>query len=194
MKRLLALVYVVLLVACSDSSQVSLSRDATIIAFGDSLTVSLGAKNTTYPQHLAQLTSLEVIASGVSGEQTQGGLARLEAVLEANPADALVLLEGGNDFLRNQPMSAVKANLGAMIALAQHRGLQVILVAVPQKSLFLSDAPIYQELAEQYRVVLVADTLSELLADNEFKSDKIHLNDQGYIRLAEAIAQKIVVR
>ncbi|MFY8274782.1 GDSL-type esterase/lipase family protein [Pseudoalteromonas sp. SSDWG2] len=192
--RLFSIICFIFLTACSDDSGlVSVSSDATVLAFGDSLTVSVGAKRTTYPKQLANLTGLTVIASGVSGEQTQQGLARLPAALDAHQPDVLVLLEGGNDFLRNQRPARVKANLAAMIELAQAQGIAVILVAVPQKSLFLSDAPLYQELAQQYGIPVVANTPSELLADNDYKSDQIHLNDQGYQRLAESIAEHIRV-
>ncbi|QFU06703.1 Arylesterase precursor (plasmid) [Pseudoalteromonas sp. THAF3] len=193
MMRLIGLVLLIFITGCSQSDKVTLHAGDSILAFGDSLTVSVGAKSSTYPQQLAQLTGLEVIASGVSGEQTAQGLERFKRALDTHQVQAVVLLEGGNDFLRNQDSGQTKANLGAMITHAQSKGIAVILVAVPTKSLFLSDAPLYQQLSEQYQVVLVADILSELLGDNRFKSDAIHLNDQGYRRLALAIADVIEV-
>ena len=193
MKRIIIFIALLFLGSCSDSSGITASSGAKVIAFGDSLTVSLGAKQGTYPERLANITGLQVIASGVSGEQTHEGLRRLPSVLAEHDADILVLLEGGNDFLRNQREEAVKGNLAAMIELAQQHGMQVVLVAVPQKSLFLSDAPLYEELAQQYDVTLVANVLSDLLGDNDYKSDQIHLNDKGYERLAQAVAEVIAV-
>ncbi|MBS3797683.1 MULTISPECIES: GDSL-type esterase/lipase family protein [unclassified Pseudoalteromonas] len=193
MKLWLVPILVFILSACSEPAHIELNRDAKVLAFGDSLTVSVGAKHSSYPKELAQLTGLEVIASGVSGEQTHQGLARLRETLTEHQPGVLVLLEGGNDFLRNKQSHSVKSNLAAMIELAHGQGVEVILVAVPQKSLFLSDAPLYQELAEQYQVALVADTLSDLLGDSQYKSDQIHLNDKGYRLLAEAVAEQIKV-
>ncbi|WP_105264614.1 GDSL-type esterase/lipase family protein [Pseudoalteromonas sp. T1lg76] len=193
MKPWLVPLFLLLLSACSEPARLELNSDAKVLAFGDSLTVSVGARHSSYPEQLAQLTGLEVIASGVSGEQTHQGLARLGDTLATHQPRVLVLLEGGNDFLRNKQPHSVKSNLAAMIELAHQQGIEVILVAVPQKSLFLSDAPLYQELAEQYQVALVAETLSDLLGDSQYKSDQIHLNDKGYKLLAEAIADKIKV-
>ncbi|WP_199774865.1 GDSL-type esterase/lipase family protein [Pseudoalteromonas sp. T1lg48] len=193
MTRWLAPLLILFLSACSEPARIELNRDAKVLAFGDSLTVSVGAKHSSYPEQLAHLTGLEVIASGVSGEQTHQGLARLNDTLAKHQPGVLVLLEGGNDFLRNKQPHAVKNNLAAMIELAHRQGIEVILVAVPQKSLFLNDAPLYQELAEQYQVPLVANTLSDLLGNNQYKSDQVHLNDTGYRLLAEAVAEQIHV-
>lgn len=78
-----------------------------------------------------------------------------------------------------------------MIEQAQAKRIPVLLVAVPQKSLFLSPSPIYAELAKEYQLVLVEDALSGLLKSPSKKSDAIHLNDAGYLALAQAIYQAI---
>lgn len=98
MMRLIGLVLLIFITGCSQSDKVTLHAGDSILAFGDSLTVSVGAKSSTYPQQLAQLTGLEVIASGVSGEQTAQGLERFKRALDTHQVQAVVLLEGGNDF------------------------------------------------------------------------------------------------
>ena len=163
-----------------------------ILSFGDSLTQGVGAsRGKDYPNQLAQIVGRSVVNAGISGETTEGGKRRFAEVLEQNQPDVVVLLEGGNDFLRNVPRAQTKANLGAMIEMAQARDIKVLLVAVPAKSLMLSDALIYQELADQYHVPLLSDTISDLLGDRSVKSDTIHLNDTGYKKLAIAIAKKL---
>ena len=74
-----------------------------------------------------------------------------------------------------------------MIELAQVRSIAVVLIAVPQKSLFLSPATLYSELAETYDVMLLEEALTDLLKTRSMKSDTIHLNDAGYRALAETI-------
>ncbi|MCK8044657.1 arylesterase [Shewanella sp. 1CM18E] len=187
------LVLLLLVTACSKPTIPPLSDNARILAFGDSLTYGVGAsKGQDYPSQLAKLSGFEVINAGVSGETTTQGAARLEALLNAHSPELLILLEGGNDFLRNHSVQATKANLASMIEMAQSYQVPVVLVAVPQKSLFLSPSPIYAELADQYELVLVEDTLSNLLKTSAMKSDTIHLNDQGYLALANAILQAVI--
>ncbi|MCL1056841.1 GDSL-type esterase/lipase family protein [Shewanella gelidimarina] len=181
-----------LLQACQEPKVTALSNNATVIAFGDSLTAGVGAtKGMDYPSQLANISGLNVINAGVSGETTRQGAKRLPSVLAKHSAELLILLEGGNDFLRNQSKASTKANLAAMIEQAQLQGTTVLLVAVPQKSLFLSPSPIYAELAEEYRLVLIEDALSDLLSSSSQKSDAIHLNDSGYLALAKAIFERI---
>lgn len=179
--------------ACSDSDVLVVDRSATILALGDSLTVSKGHAGTTYPQYLENFTGLKVIAAGISGEQTPETLKRIAPLLSQHQPSAVIILIGGNDFLRNKPAAQVRSNIARMIETAQSQGVAVLLVAVPQKSLFLSDAALYSELGEQYNIPVVTDTLSDLLSDNQYKSDAIHLNDAGYRALAKSISEHIKV-
>ncbi len=184
----------IFLYACSESlSLTPLSQDDVILAFGDSLTVGVGASESySYPVVLAQLSGLEVIASGVSGEETAQGLLRLPQVLDDVQPTLVVLLEGGNDILRNRNKHQIKNNIASMIELMQARGIDVILVGVPEKKLFSDAAPFYAELADEYQLVLMEDVLSDLLRDNNYKSDAVHLNQKGYRVLAESIYALLV--
>lgn len=187
------LMLLLLVTACSKPTIPPLTDNARILAFGDSLTYGVGAsKGQDYPSQLANLSGFEVINAGVSGETTTQGAARLDKLLSLHSPDLLILLEGGNDFLRNQSVDATKANLASMIEMAQLHQVPVLLIAVPQKSLFLSPSPIYAELAKEYQLVLLEDTLSNLLKTSAMKSDMIHLNDQGYLALANAVFQVII--
>lgn len=184
----------VFLQACSDSiSLTPIPKDGVILAFGDSLTVGVGTSGAySYPAVLSQLSGRNVIGAGVSGEETAQGLIRLPKVMdEVNPG-LLILLEGGNDILRNKSLNNTKQNLAAMIELAHARDVQVVLIGVPEKKIFSSVAPLYEELAEQYGLVFADDLLSGLLRDNEYKSDAVHLNKQGYQVMAESIHQLLV--
>jgi lysophospholipase L1-like esterase len=180
--------------ACSDSSSLALiPEDGVIVAFGDSLTVGVGASDVhSYPVVLSNLTARRVISAGVSGEETTQGLTRLPVLLDEFKPNLLILLTGGNDILRNKNLQNTKQNLAAMIELSQARGVQVVLIGVPEKKLFSDVAPLYEELAKQYGLVFADDLLSGLLRDNEYKSDAVHLNQQGYRVMAESIHQLLV--
>ncbi len=92
------------------------STKATILAFGDSLTEGKGtAKQHSYPSVLAQLSGRKVVNAGISGELTEQGLARLEDVIAKTSPDLMILLQGGNDILRNRNLQQTKQNLTAMM-------------------------------------------------------------------------------
>jgi acyl-CoA thioesterase I len=75
-----------------------------IICFGDSLTEGVGAgSGEDYPAVLSRELGRPVINAGRRGDTTAGALERVsDAVLSKNPRLVVVLL-GGNDFLRRLP-------------------------------------------------------------------------------------------
>lgn len=178
--------------ACSKQKTLSpLLPSDVILAFGDSLTVGVGAKSSeSYPTVLQQITGLRVKSSGVSGETTHRGLARLETVLAQTQPQLVLLLEGGNDILKNKSPQETKNNLTDMVMLIRSFGAEVVLIGVPPKKLFASEcADFYQEISQELDVILNCDTVGNLLQDNSVKSDIVHFNATGYTRLAESIAQ-----
>ncbi|MFC3152311.1 arylesterase [Litoribrevibacter euphylliae] len=194
LKHSLLILCTVFLVACSDSGQLTpLSKHDVIVAFGDSLTEGVGTdKANAYPAVLEELTGQGVINAGISGEMTAQGLTRFEKTLEDYQASLVILLEGGNDILRNRSSTQTKQNLAKMIEIAHRNDIQVLLVGVPQKQLFSDTAPFYLELAEEYQVPLEAELVSDLLRSPQYKSDPIHLNAAGYRKLAEGLYQRLI--
>jgi acyl-CoA thioesterase-1 len=188
----------VFLTSCGKNKQLlSLPDDATILAFGDSLTVGVGvSKENSYPAKLSRLLQDKIpnhkmIRSGVSGEITQDGLVRLEKSLQTLQPDLIILLEGGNDILRNKSFETIKSNLASMIELAQTNNIPIILIGVPKKNIFTSVAPFYDELADEYNLIYDGEIISELIKDSSMKSDSVHFNQQGYQKLAERVYELI---
>lgn len=184
---------VFLLSACSGPSMQPLAPGEVILAFGDSLTEGVGAtREQSYPSRLAELSGHPVINAGVSGEVTAEGVERLAAVLDRHAPGLMILLLGGNDILRNGSQGEAKRNLVRMIEMARERDVQVLLVGVPEKSLFSSSAPLYEELAEEYGLPLMDGMVASLLKTPRFKSDQVHLNAAGYRAMAERIHERLV--
>ncbi|MFI9651242.1 arylesterase [Guyparkeria halopsychrophila] len=178
------------LAGCGEPALEPLPRDATILAFGDSLTEGVGApEGAAYPEQLARLTGWTVVNAGVAGETTAEGLRRLPEALKAHAPALMILLMGGNDVLRNHDLAVAKRNLGDMIEQAQASGVAVVLVGVPEKSLFSQSAPLYEQLAEEHGVVLVDDLVAGLLRRPGYKADAVHLNAEGYRAMAERLAE-----
>ncbi|MFO7582906.1 arylesterase [Guyparkeria sp.] len=190
--RPFALLVALLVTGCGGGSLEPLAPGDVILAFGDSLTEGVGASaDTSYPARLAALSGHTVVNAGVSGETTAEGLERLPAVLDETDPGLMILLLGGNDILRNGSPTEAKRNLSRMIEMALERGVQVLLVGVPEKSLFSRSAPFYQELAEQHGVVLMDGMVASLLKKPAYKSDQVHLNTAGYREMAGRIHARL---
>lgn len=180
-----------LFVACGASQPKlqPLAPDAVILALGDSLTYGVGATpDTSYPSDLERIISRKVINAGISGEETSETLLRLDSELaKANPALVIVCI-GGNDLIHKRPNDQIKENLSKIIQTIRQHHAQVILIAVPKFGLSFSAPEFYQELGEEFNIIVDDSTLPSLLKNPEYKSDYIHLNARGYQLLAETIA------
>jgi acyl-CoA thioesterase I len=190
---LIALLLALVLAGCEQPRLTPIPPDGTLLAFGDSLTQGVGADpDDSYPAVLARLSGRTVINAGVSGEVTAEGRARFGALIEQEQPDLVLLLEGGNDILRNLDPAQTQANLAAMIEQAQAQGIPVVLIGVPRKALFSDVAPLYRALAETYQLVFVEELIADLLRTPAYKADPIHFNREGYRALAEALHAVLV--
>ena len=126
--------------------------------------------------------------SGIPGEVSAAGLARLPDVLEATQPQLVVLRHGGNDFLRKLPDGEAAANVRAMVRLAREKGIPVVLLGVPKPGLAPAPAAFYAEIAQEFAVPYEGAILKTVLTDNALKSDWVHPNANGYARMAAAVA------
>ena len=190
MMRRAAWVALALLAACSGPPKLArLAPEAVVLAFGDSLTSGTGANpGESYPARLEALIGRTVVSSGVPGETSAEGLARLAGVIEESKPQLVILCEGGNDFLRKLDEAQAAENLRGMIRVAKAHGAQVVLIAVPKPGLLPSPAGFYASVAREFAVPHEESALRKILTDNALKSDLVHPNAAGYARLAEAVA------
>ncbi|MCW8994809.1 MAG: GDSL-type esterase/lipase family protein [Psychromonas sp.] len=169
-----------------------LNQQQPILAFGDSLTYGYGAdKAQSYPAVLSTLINRQVINEGVNGELSAAGLLRLEALLDKHNPQLLLLCHGANDILQQRDLNKMADNLSAMITLAQHKNIQVLLIAVPQVNQRLRPVKQYQEVAARKQVVIDKNLLADLLKQPALHSDIIHPNHLGYQKIAQTIALQL---
>jgi len=195
MKKLLCLLPLWLLImACSDVPRLQkLAQTDTILAFGDSLTFGYGAPTgSSYPAVLSELTGLTVINEGISGEISAKGLKRLAALLDRHQPQLLILCHGANDMLQKRDLGKMASNLEAMIALAQQRDIDILLLAVPTANLFLTPLQQYSEVSDKMQVPLNNDLIADILSQPALHSDIIHPNALGYQKIAEQIHQDLI--
>ncbi len=172
----------------------SLLPNDTILAFGDSLTYGHGANHhESYPALLTSLSGHKVINAGNNGETSDEGLQRLPKLLEKKSIKLMILCFGGNDILRRQSMEMLKKNLKTMIHMAKLKNIDVLLVAVPNISLFgLSPLDLYEEVAEEEEIPLLSGVLADILSQPSLKSDQIHPNALGYKQMTDKIYESLV--
>ncbi len=177
------------LIACSQPVKLRpLATDDIILAFGDSLTEGRGVnKVNSYPSMLQKMSGRTVINSGISGETTGEGLKRIKRELDKHQPRLMILMHGGNDILRDAPKETTKSNLISMVAEAQKRDIEVVLIAVPNKRVLSTTAPVYPEVAEQLGLSIDESSVSEIMKQPKLKSDIVHFNKEGYQLLAEKI-------
>lgn len=184
--------------ACSSPAGDPLPPGAVVLVLGDSISAGYRlAPEDAWPSRLAERTGWVVVNGGVSGDTTGAARARLPGLLDAH-RPALVIIElGGNDMLRRVPWSEARANLEGIIEEVRDAGARPVLMAIPQPSVVgavfqtLSDAPVYEELAEQLHVPLLDGVVAEVLSDPALKIDQLHPNAEGSRVLAEKALQAL---
>jgi len=115
---------------------VSANQPYTLLVYGDSLSAAYGISeeqgwvNLLRQKIQQQELPYRVVNGSVSGETSNGGLARLPAMLDSYQPDLVILELGGNDGLRGLPLPTLKANLLAMVELIKDSGAQVLLAGI----------------------------------------------------------------
>ncbi|MFH0793733.1 MAG: arylesterase [bacterium] len=162
-----------------------------IIAFGDSLTRGVGARDSeSYPAVLGRMLRVNIINQGVAGNTTEDALKRLDRdVLALDPKIVLVCL-GGNDLLEQKNDEEVFANLRQIVERIQAKGALVVLVGV--EGFLVGPGSDYgkdfRNLAKETGSVLIPDIMDGILTRPSLMWDKIHPNAAGYRKFAEKIA------
>lgn len=161
---------------------------------GDSLTAGVGASDPTHGlvTQLEQRLNVSIINKGVSGDTTKDALARLPDVLSEKP-DILIVLLGGNDYLKHVPEAETFANLRTIITKAQSEGALVILVAIRGGLLADHFAAQFKALAKETGSLHVADALDGIIGNPTLMSDEIHPNDRGYEKMVDRIAPQLEI-
>lgn len=186
------------------------AEPVTILALGDSLTQGYGlpAKDGFVPQMQAWLRDqgedVALINSGVSGDTTTGGFARIEWSLTPE-INGLIVALGGNDVLRGIAPDLSQRNLAGILDVANAAQLPVLLVGirVPKNyGLVYKRAfdAIYPHLAVAHNTLLSPDflaALSELSAEDPalalpyLQPDGLHPNAAGVALIVNRLGPQV---
>lgn len=186
------------------------SRGTYIIAFGDSLVYGVGsnanqndgASNGGFVSILSKKLGVPIINMGVSGNTTSDGLVRVDSIFgtdsgsnfnysnegqsSINPK-VVILLLGGNDFLRRIPKEQTFQNLANIIDKIQAKGAVVLLLGIRGGVLSDNYETSFADLAKKKGAAYVSDVMDGILFHQDLMFDGIHPNQKGY----EIIAKKI---
>ena len=185
---------IIFLVVMKNKSSVEedivLKENSVILAFGDSLTNGFGAGyEFSYPKYMERKIGLKVINAGIDGEFSYEGLSRLPELLEHKP-DLVILCHGGNDILNKLSSQELKQNLLAMVTLIKNSGSKVLLVGVPNFSLFSFEThDVYYEVADEMELLLEDEVLTKIELNHSLKSDYVHPNEKGYEMMADTFIE-----
>lgn len=164
------------------------SNGKDIIAFGDSLVVGVGASDPSqgFVSKLSKEVGRPIINLGVSGNTTRDGLERLSQLDKHNPKVVLLLL-GGNDYLRKIPEEETFSNLEKIIQDIHSRGAVVVLLGVRGGLLsdkFESD---FERISGKHQTAYVPNVLDGLITNQRYMADAVHPNDWGYQMIADKV-------
>lgn len=179
------------------------TAERTVVVLGDSLSAGYGIKvqegwvNLLAKRLTAEGYGYRVVNASVSGETTQGGLARLPRVLELNKPAVVIVELGGNDGLRGLQLAASRENLAKIIERARAAGAQVVLAGMmipPNYGQRYTEEfrGMFGALAEKYRIALVPFLLDKVALDaGLMQEDGIHPNAKGQPRILENLWPKL---
>ena len=174
-----------------------------LVVFGDSISAGYGVpQGRSYPDDLQRKFdeagyAWRIVNLGISGDTTQGGVARISTAVAARPA--LVLLElGGNDGLRGLPLAMTRANLDQMIATFQQSGAKVVVAGMTLPANYGPDyiqgfEKIFTDLAAKYKTPLIPFLFSDIITPDlrYFQPDHIHPTAEGAEILSNTVMKTI---
>jgi acyl-CoA thioesterase-1 len=180
------------------------AKPLTLLAFGDSLVHGYGLPaGSTFPEQLEAALAergyaVRVVNSGNSGETTAGGRARLDWVL-AEPADAAIVVLGGNDLLRGLDPAQTYDNLDAILTRFDAAGIPTLLAGMAAPRNLGADYvaefdAIYPRLAEAHdSVVFYPFFLDGVALDPALNQDDgLHPNAAGVRVIVERLLPDVI--
>ncbi|WP_425640992.1 arylesterase [Marinomonas gallaica] len=176
----------------------------TLLVFGDSLSA---AYNLRQQQGWVSLLSqqlksshpdIQVVNASVSGETTQGGLARFSKLLDTHNPSWVVIELGANDGLRGYPLNQVQQNLAKMIEQAQQANAEILLLGNRLPSNYgrtYTDQffNIYKDLSDQYDTQYVPFMLENVALNKALmQNDGLHPNAAGQPVVLDNVAPALL--
>ncbi|MYD98046.1 MAG: arylesterase [Gammaproteobacteria bacterium] len=183
--------------AADAGAEVPRQPPGVLLVLGDSLSAAYGIPEEQSWVNLLQErlgSAYRVENASVSGETTQGGLARIVKTLELYEPDIVIIELGGNDGLRGLPIASIRDNLRTMTEAVKAAGAQPVLAGMlmpPNLGPRYTEAfeQLYVDVAEATGAALVPFLLDGVAATDEdlMLPDGIHPSAAAQERLVENV-------
>jgi acyl-CoA thioesterase-1 len=196
MRVILSLLFVVVTLV----SQPSFADEPPVmLILGDSLSAGYGMNSDQSWVHLLGLRLIDtghayrILNSSISGDTTQGGLARLPRLLDRYQPRIVIIELGGNDGLRGINPDITRTNMTSMIQSSQQSGAKVLLAGIKLPPNYGADyieqfESMYADLAREYETLLVPFFMDGVVFKSGLlQADGIHPNEKGQPVLLENV-------
>lgn len=196
--KIYILLILIPLLLISDQLQ---AKETKLLILGDSLSAAYGLKQeqgwVSLLQDAWQNKDIVIINAAISGETTDGALARLPRLLKQHSPTHIFVELGGNDGLQGHPVSKMRNNLEKIIQLSQASQVKVILqqMQIPTNygkrytQMFTGS---YAQLAEQYALTMLPFFLENIALDKSLmQRDGIHPTAEAQIIIAKDMQKRL---
>ena len=172
-----------------------------ILILGDSLSAGYGMDRQDSWVHLFELRLQEhnhpyrILNSSITGDTTQGGLARLPRLLKSYKPKIVILELGANDGLRGVNPDVSRANMTSMIKQSQSIGATVLLAGIKLPpnygpAYLHRFESMYADLAVEFETLLVPFFMDGVIfVPGMLQADGIHPNEKGQPVLLDNVWQ-----
>jgi acyl-CoA thioesterase-1 len=173
------------------------AKTSKLLILGDSLSAGYGLTQeqswVSLLQNAWRKNNITVVNAAISGETTDGALARLPRLLNQHSPSHVYVELGGNDGLQGHSITKMRNNLMEIVQLSQESGATVILqeMQIPTNygrrySELFTDA--YSAVAEERDVTLIPFFLADIALDSELmQADGIHPNAKAQPIIAQSM-------
>ena len=198
-RQIFAILFIVLIPFQAHSDQETPSQhteEATLLIVGDSLSAAYGLQQEQGWVSLLQKRwqndniPIDIVNAAVSGETTDGGLARLPRLIEQHKPTHIFIELGGNDGLQGHNIKKIRNNLDSLVNIAQQSGATVLLqqMQIPSNygkrytNMFTQS---FATIADKYSIRLIPFFLETIALDESLmQNDGIHPNAEAQPKIA----------
>ena len=198
-RQVIAILFIVLIPfqALSDQEKPSQhANKATLLIVGDSLSAAYGLQQEQGWVSLLQKRwqddniPIDIVNAAVSGETTDGGLARLPRLIEQHRPSHIFIELGGNDGLQGHNIKKIRDNLDSLVQVALQSDATVFLqqMQIPSNygkrytTMFMES---FGTIADKYSIQLIPFFLETIALDESMmQNDGIHPNAEAQPKIA----------
>lgn len=181
------------------------SSDYRLLVLGDSLSAAYGLSAEQGWVHLLaqnwqqNQSPIKVINAAISGDTTDGGLARLPRLITLHKPTHLYIELGGNNALQGHNPRKIKQNLNAMVELAKSKDIEVIIqeMQIPTNygaryTKAFND--IFHDVAKEQEIPLIPFFLQQIALEPQLmQNDGIHPTKEAQPLIVDFMAPKLLL-